>query len=156
MLKFQGYQGSGAPPGGPMPPPSSAGNYYPGGPPSSKPSGPPNASLPPNGPPMPSRGPGYPGHYGGPPRPMFPPGKIRGLGETCDYYIWLKIDRVGGGSWGGGSGDQTPPTPPGRDQQGKPLSGLTTNSPLYKICFLLFSLNSLKMSEFPLIPNCFK
>ena len=76
IVKFQGYQGSGAPPSGPMPPPSSSGNYYQGGPPTSKPSGPPNASLPPNGPPMPQRGPAYPGHYGGPPRPMFPPGKI--------------------------------------------------------------------------------
>ena len=125
MLKFQGYQGNVAPPSGPMPPPSSSGNYYPGGPPSSKPSGPPNASIPPNGPPMQSRGPGYPGHYGGPPRPMFPPGEAWSE-KCCKYYIWFKIDqRVAGGSWGGGggSGDQTPPTPPGRDQQGKPLSG---------------------------------
>ena len=63
---FQGYAG-GASPGGPMPPPGSGGGMYTGGPPTSRPSGPPNASVPPSGPPgqppMPSRGPGpmYPG-----------------------------------------------------------------------------------------------
>eukprot|EP00092_Neocalanus_flemingeri_P012405 GFUD01013373.1.p1 GENE.GFUD01013373.1~~GFUD01013373.1.p1 ORF type:complete len:1237 (+),score=326.19 GFUD01013373.1:521-3712(+) len=72
-----GYTGGGTP-GGPMPPPGSGGSMYPGGPPMSKPSGPPNASVPSTGPPgqppMPSRGPGYPGPYGGPPgpRPMYP------------------------------------------------------------------------------------
>ena len=88
MFKFQGYQAAGGPPGGPMPPPSSAGTYYPGGPPSSKPSGPPNASIPPNGPPMPSRGgPGYPGHYGGPPRPMFPQGKVQNWDLRSLYLV---------------------------------------------------------------------
>ena len=96
IVKFQGYQGSGPPPSGPMPPPSSSGNYYQGGPPVSKPSGPPNAALPPNGPPMPSRGPAYPGHYGGPPRPIFPPGKTgQTRVEASRQILYLVQSRPG-------------------------------------------------------------
>ena len=65
-----------------------------------------------------------------------------GLTDDRKYYIWLKVERVAGGSWGGGAGDQGASTQAGRDIAGKPLSGLLRSLHCTN-CFLLFSINSL-------------
>merc|ERR550532_3108274 len=88
-----------------MPPPSTSGGpgYYPGAPPSNKQTGPPNASVPPNGPPMVTRGPGFPYPQG--PRPMYPPGSPGGWGDRRPQYP--------GPPYGPPSGPPRPGGPPG-------------------------------------------
>ena len=41
-----------------------------------------------------------------------------GLRRAGKFYLWFKVDRVAGGSWGAGSAE-TQPAASGRDQQGR-------------------------------------